>query len=143
MAHSSLSNRLDHGEHEGYRPGAYDPIVGITNPEAKAYVRGFYNRDDHVRWFLADLKPFTAHSIRGWWEEYPNGDRCYVVYSYSTEIASWYVRKHDPNDPGRDLPIVQISATDYGQVTREHKGLVLSYLGRNVDRDIAPTPIGG
>lgn len=140
--HSTLSNPLEHGEHEGYRPGEYDPTTGITNPKTRGYVQGHWNRKDSVQGpggFLATLTPFTSHSIRAIREDHGGRSFTYTVYSYATDIASWHQPAYDPNDPGRDLPVVQLSYRNYGRITRTHQGMVNAWMGHAVDKYIAPT----
>lgn len=141
--HSRWNAPGAHGEHKGYVPGEYDPTTGITNPTTRGYVRS-WRHPDSVQGpggLLARLEPFTGHSIRAVWEANEHGNT-YTVYSYDQDIGSWHYPKDNPDDPGRDMPVVQVSARKYSAKTNEHQGMVRAWMGHAVDKWIAPTEFG-
>lgn len=142
--HSRWNDPGAHGEHKGYVPGEYDPTTGITNPDRKGYVRSWRNPDSvqGPGGLLATLTPFTGHSIRATREVHDDGSFTYTVYSYDQDIASWHQPKFNPDDPGRDMPVVQASTRKYSHITSTHQGMVRAWMGHAVDKWIAPTEYG-
>jgi len=154
VTHSSLTNRLEHGQHKGYVPGAYDPVTGLTNPTRRGAVRGWWNHPDAVAGpggLLAHLKPFTGHSIRALWR---NG--AYYVYSYSTCIAwyyppehvleiskpaygtaGWYDRVTPANEP---TPKLYLDDSYYGPTTSKHQGMVNAWMGQAIPEAMGIDP---
>lgn len=136
MAHSrwtGYSATMDYGEHEGYRPGEFDPTTGITNPEQRGLVRGSYNSPDAVAGpsgHLAWLRPFTGHSLRATLtpptEDNPN--TVYTVYSYATIICQYLVPV-DPEDGTEPTPRWYIDDDYYSHKTSEHQGMCRAWTG--------------
>ena len=135
--HSSLSNRLEHGEHKGYVPGEFDPTTGIHNPTQRGLVRGWFTNPERVdgpEGHLANLREFTGHSIRGVWVLQSSGYTAYVVYSYATPIAYYQPPKNQSIDPAKDLyEDFWIDYDSYGHITRTHQGMVLAWMGQAMD----------
>lgn len=146
MEHSTLSDPLERGQHDGYRPGEFDPTTGIHNPTKRGYVRNWRHPDSVAgpNGLLARLEAFTGHSIRAVWtarfsSPYEQDKLSYVVLSYATPIAMFTPPTGE--DEGKDLyEDYWIDYDWYGQVTRKHQGLVLSWMGRAIEdlKDISP-----